>query len=130
MKNFTSADEADPVEGSLYRLGPHSSIQPHWQILPRSPHTQLSLDRFDSTAEFIGSRIRWPAVACSTTAVAHNKSAAGAADSDIAPVRTTKQRPPCRGRGTTAAARVIDCAVVSYSNYAADGTAGSGAIAR
>ena len=129
MKNFTSADEADPVEGSLYRLGPHSSIQLHWRTLPRSPHTQLSLDRFDSTAEFAGCRIRWPAVACSTTAVAHNTYAVGDADSDIAPVRTTKQRPQCRGRGTTAA-RVIDCLVVSYSNSAADGTAGSEAIAR
>ena len=103
------------------------------QTQPHFPHTQLSLDRFDSTAEAARGRTRWPvaAVGCSTTATAtHSTSATAvaAASSDIAPVRSAVRRLPCPGRGTTAAARVINCPM--FSDSAANGSAGSAATAR
>jgi len=129
VKNFTSANEADPVKGgSLYQLGSHSSIQPHWQTLPHFPRTQLTLDRFDSTAEAGGGRTRWLAgVGCSTTTT-HNTSAAAAADSDNAPLLSAVCMPRCRNRGTTAT-KVISCPMVSNSAAAIE-AAGSEAAAR
>ncbi len=131
MKNFTSADEANPAEGSLHQLDSHSSIQSNRQNLPHSPHTQLSSDRFDSTADAAEGRTRWSAavVGCSTTTAAtHRTSAAAFADSDIAPARSAEHR-LCQYRETMAAANEATCPRVSSSNAAANGAAGSVPIA-
>ena len=85
------------------------------------------MDRFDSTAEAGGGRTLWLAVVECSTTTTHNTSAAGAADSDNAPVRSAVRRPQCRNRGTTAA-KVISCSKVS--NSVANGAAGSEAAVR
>jgi hypothetical protein len=86
------------------------------------------LDRFDNTAEAGGGRTLWLAVVECSTTTTQNTSAAGAADSDNAPVPSAVSRLRCRNRGTTAA-KGISCPKVSNS-VAANGAAGSEAAAR